>query len=264
MTQGWVCKVVDDFPSSDTTVVSRVIDLNTNEILVVKRPRSPECSQTVVEATILKGIRHQSIIELKSTMETPHGPALLFPYYPYGDFFEIIVRCGSLAESYVKVIMFHLLDGVDYLHERGIVHRDIKPDNIFLASCDVNDVVLADFGLACVLPESGFTECSVGSARYAAPEIWEHHISTEKVDIWSLGVTMFVLLFGRPLYVINPAIEPPINSISEAIWELQCSSPPSEVSVVCWDLLLQMLELDPAKRISAAAALKHDWFTPSE
>jgi serine/threonine protein kinase len=264
MNPGWVCKFVDDFPSSDTAGVSRVIDLNTNEILVVKWPRSPECFQTAVEAEILKGIQHKSIIELISTTETPSGLALLFPYYPCGDLFEIIVRFGRLPESYVKSATFQLLDVLDFLHERSIVHRDIKPENIFLASCDGKVLVLADFGFACVLPESGFTECSLGSPGYTAPEIWEYHISTEKVDIWSLGVTLFVMLFGRPLYVINPERELPINSIRKAISELQRSPPPSEVSVECWDLLLQMLELDPENRISATAALKHDWFNPSE
>jgi calcium-dependent protein kinase len=255
-----ICIVVDEFPNPGTSAIYRVCDLHTKEEFVAKIPRSLECTQTVVEQAILSGISHPSIIELKGTAETRTGPALLFPFYRCGDLLDLVLQEGPLPEKAVRVIASRLLGALAYLHARGIVHRDLKPDNVFLASGDFNDIVLADFGLACVLPVAEGPGKAVGSPNYVGPEIWEGGGLTEKVDIWALGVTVYGLLLGGFPYVLHPGAEP-IDLIREAMLELSQGPVPDGISKECWGVLLQMLTIDPAKRIGAAAALGHAWFT---
>jgi serine/threonine protein kinase len=236
------------------------INETTREMVVIKEPGNPHSRQTVAEADILKIISHPAIIQLKDVIMTENGPALILPFYPHGDLLNQINKHESLPECDVKVIIFRILTALSYLHENGIAHRDIKLENIFLASENYTDVILADFGFASVIPEEGFCN-RLGTPQYLAPEIWNFSINrySQKVDIWSLGVTMYILLTGLVPYLFEDCITP-LESISEAVLNLSENEALDHVSPLGREFLSSLLVIDPDQRISADDALKHEWF----
>jgi serine/threonine protein kinase len=232
----------------------------TGEIVVIKGPSNTQSLQTVVEANILRTISHPRIIPLKGVIRTENGPALILPYYSNGDLLDRINDFGPFPESDVKVIIFHILTALTYLHANRIAHRDIKLENLSLASENHTDVVLGDFVFASLIPAEGF--CTpVGTLPYLAPEMWRSSTNrySHKVDIWALGVTMYILMTGQVLYQTEDWVHP-LESIGEAIMNLHRNEALDHVSPVGRNFLSLLLKIDPDQRINADDALKHEWF----
>jgi phosphorylase kinase gamma subunit/serine/threonine-protein kinase Chk2/calcium/calmodulin-dependent protein kinase I len=137
------------------------------------------------------------------------SPVYVCVFAKGGELFDRIVDHGPLGEDEARVVMRRLLRGIQYLHNKGIVHRDLKPENILMGGNEVGKaselaVKISDFGLAKVVPEEGLkTYC--GSPQYFAPEIVRRSTTLlgqgrygRGVDLWSLGVVMYVVLAGQP------------------------------------------------------------------
>jgi serine/threonine protein kinase len=155
--------------------------------------------------------------------------------------------------------MTQLLLAIDFMHKRGIMHRDIKLDNILLSKMSEGhfDVKIADFGLAVKIPPKGLSDVC-GSAGYMAPEILLDLPYTEKVDIFSLGSVFFNFMTGCFLFGGD-------NEEIVLQHNIRCNVEPMEKNLkhysrLARDLFMQMVKKDPAKRPSAEAALKHPWF----
>ncbi|OMJ28890.1 putative myosin light chain kinase [Smittium culicis] len=118
-----------------------------------------------------------------------------------GELFDRIVEQGHFTEDETRIVILQLLLGLNYLHEQGIVHRDIKPENILLSGYEGLDVKLADFGLAKIVGEQSFMKTLCGTPMYVAPEVLKSRsgrVYSNKVDIWSLGVVLYICIFGFP------------------------------------------------------------------
>lgn len=154
----------------------------------------------------------------------------------------------SLAAKYIKQVLI----GLNYLHNEGVIHRDIKGANI-LTTKD-GGIKLADFGVAAALTEAE-SENPVGTPYWMAPEIIELSPATPKSDIWSVGATVIELLTGEPPYFkLDPM--PALYRI------VQDESPPiPECSKMCEDFLYKCFQKDPELRNSADILLKHPWIT---
>jgi serine/threonine protein kinase len=250
----FVCEI----SKQSTTEILQVIDLQTGEFFAVKIPLE-NCDQTLVEAEILAPLTHEAIIPLRDVVQTAHGPALILPFAYAGDLLALVTTHGALPESSVRTIIFRMLSALAYLHERRIVHRDVKLENILLMSEDVSDSVLCDFGFAVELPRGVHSEQHYGSVDYAAPEIWQKMPYNEKVDIWSLGISMFAMLAGELPYVIKPGCLV-VNCIEMGVNRLLENPGLVGVSLQCRQLLCAMLQIDSTARITAADALNHVWF----
>jgi serine/threonine protein kinase len=169
------------------------------------------------------------------------------------------VDAGGLPEWKVKQIMFQLFQAVAHMHARGVWHRDLKPENILVT--EDGSVVIADFGHAVRAAGAarGTLEAAVcGTTEYSAPELILCLPSSEKVDIWSLGVTMFVCLTGfYPFECDDDPEAIKLQIIYGAIHELER---PSGVSASAMALVRRLLVDDADARPSAAAALNDQWF----
>eukprot|EP00873_Tetraselmis_striata_P004109 jgi/Tetstr1/424373/TSEL_014934.t1 len=169
-------------------------------------------------------------------------------------------EAGSYTESDARTVMGALFDAIAYMHETGITHRDLKLENLVLARAgDLSSVTIVDFGLAKAARAREKMEETCGTPWYSSPELLHGDPYTQAVDIWSLGVAMYVLLSGD-----FPFDHEDEDELIELIIEgdIQMSGPKWEsISPQAKDLIRGLLELDPKKRLTAVEAIEHPWFT---
>ena len=152
----------------------------------------------------------------------------------------------------------------DIQHERGIVHRDIKPENILLTDKNLH-VKLADFGLAKIIGEESFTTTLCGTPSYVAPEILEdskHRRYTRAVDVWSLGVVLYICLCGFPPFSDELYSKENPYTLTQQIKAGRFDYPSpywDSVGDPALDLIDRMLTVDVEKRYSIDDCLAHPW-----
>ena len=152
------------------------------------------------EIGMLMGVSHPNVLCLKNTFNERDRVYLVLELAPEGELFNYIVMRQKLNENETRKLFKQLFQSIKYLHERNIVHRDIKPENILLVDKDLH-VKLADFGLAKIIGEESFTTTLCGTPSYVAPEILadsKQRKYTKAVDVWSLGVVLYICLCGFP------------------------------------------------------------------
>ncbi|EFN59416.1 hypothetical protein CHLNCDRAFT_137935 [Chlorella variabilis] len=178
-----------------------------------------------------------------------------------GELFDHIATSPQLREHDARAIFRQVAEGVAHLHALGIAHRDLKPQNLMYVSADEGaQVKIMDYDLARVnyAPDwEGATPC--GTIHYMAPEIVQHRRYSLAVDMWSLGVILFILLTGRMPFdgknqeAIAEAIEAGRYCMDPQLW--------SGVSEDAKDLVRSLLQQDPQQRLTAEQVLQHPWLS---
>lgn len=217
------------------------------------------------EAGILLRVRHPHIIAIKEIFETPKHFYMVLELVAGGDLRERLCATGRLPEPTARDVARQLLGAVAYLHAHGIAHRDIKPENVLLADPASFVAKLTDFGLSRFVGESRFMHTMCGTPLYVAPEVL-HSLGaggyTNAVDIWSLGVILYLMLSGSIPFpcstdtALFAAIKAGAYAFPSPQWD--------GVSAPAIDLVRRMMTVDPALRITAADALQHKWFTEDD
>ncbi|KAL5379074.1 hypothetical protein DPSP01_008709 [Paraphaeosphaeria sporulosa] len=221
------------------------------------------------EIAVLMGVSHPTLLCLKDTFDEADGVYLVLELAPEGELFNWIVMKQKLTESEARKVFVQLFQGVKYLHERNIVHRDIKPENILLTDKNLS-VKLADFGLAKIIGEESFTTTLCGTPSYVAPEILEstnHRRYTRAVDVWSLGVVLYICLCGFPPFSdeLYSAENPYTLSQQIKMGRFDYPSPYwDSVGDPALDLIDRMLTVDVDSRITIDQCLEHPWITQAE
>jgi len=218
------------------------------------------------EIGVLMGVSHPNVLCLKDTFDESDGVYLVLELAPEGELFNWIVAKHKLSETETRKIFVQLFQGIKYLHERNIVHRDIKPENILLIDRDLN-IKIADFGLAKIIGEESFTSTLCGTPSYVAPEILEQgnrRRYTRAVDVWSLGVVLYICLCGFPPF--SDELYSPENpyTLSQQIRAGRFDYPSpywDSVGDPALDLIDKMLTVDVEKRITIDECLEHPWTT---
>lgn len=181
---------------------------------------------------------------------------------PGGELFDLIAskfaKANKFKERETAEIMYKLLKAVAYIHGQMIAHRDIKPENIMIGKD--GEIKLIDFGLASKFISTSQFEIGkiLGTPQYLAPEAFDGMTSLE-VDIWSLGVLMFVLLSGSYPYAGSNYYELK-DSIRRGQDPDMTTRAWKRVSDEAKDLVKCLLQIEPKKRIKAKDALEHQWF----
>ena len=224
---------------------------STGEWVAIKVP-SCGSPQTQTEASVLASISHENIIHVIDVFDTSDGPAVVLPLAEC-DLFQCVQR-KPLSEEAGRELARQMLSALAFLHGNGIAHRDVKPENILLVD---GRYVLSDFGFAAMVGNGHCTEW-LGSPHYSAPEIYRRRPYGEKVDIWSLGITLFVAMTGRMPY-FSSVYRCIAREVICGLPQLKKSNAMKHLSAEAQDLLRRMLMVNPALRISAEEALRHDW-----
>lgn len=189
---------VTDLNKGSYGVVSLVRDRKQDGcLLALKCINTPDEANQEVESHKILG-DHANIAKLYDHFEDGEKYYLVMEYCGGGDLYEAIRGGrGPFQQGNIKKFMSQLIDALIYSHKKGIYHRDIKPENILIGSD--GSVKLADWGLATC--NKFCTDFGVGSERYMAPELFDEEnveeYDAEKVDIWSVGICLLNILFGR-------------------------------------------------------------------
>lgn len=209
------------------------------------------------EIYIMKKVNHPNILKLYEVYEDDEYFFLVLELVEGSELFDKIVDLGNYSEKDAANIVRQIVRAVEYLHQNGIVHRDLKPENLLSAGEGANEVVkVADFGFAKNFGEEKLVT-SCGSPGYVAPEVLTEDTYTNAVDMWSVGVIVYILLSGYPPFYDD---SPPkiFKKITEVKYDFDDPAWDG-ISDVAKDLIRKLLVKDPAERLTASAALKHPW-----
>ena len=169
---------------------------------IIKSPGSHEQqSQFLSEVSILSTLDHPNIVRVYELFETAEKYYIAMELVVGGELFDFLSQNRQLSEPVAARIMAQVLGAVWYCHQHKIVHRDLKPENLLLEKMPNSHVDIAikiiDFGTSCLMSPDNKLQQRIGTAYYIAPEVLGMEY-TEKCDIWSCGVMLFVLLCGYP------------------------------------------------------------------
>jgi negative regulator of PHO system len=243
-------------------------------------------STAIREISLMKELKHENIVALHDVIHTENKLMLVFEYMD-GDlkkYMDANGERGALKPHVIKSFMYQLLKGIDFCHQNRVLHRDLKPQNLLINS--KGQLKLGDFGLARAfgIPVNTFSN-EVVTLWYRAPDVLlGSRTYNTSIDIWSAGCIMAEMFTGRPLFPGTTNEDQLIRIFrimgtpTEASWPGVSQFPeykPNFQTYMVQDLrdilrqidsdgihlLRQMLMLQPERRISAAEALKHSWFT---
>lgn len=208
------------------------------------------------EAAILFLAEHPGIVRLHDFLVTEDCFCLFFEHIDGKELLDHIVDKGRLSERRAKNYFAQLLSVVAYCHANGIVHRDLKIENVLITRLDLSDptVKLVDFGLANFYHPRERLTTYCGSLYFAAPELLSGRpYCGPEVDIWSLGVILYVMLCGKVPFD-DKSLSVLHGKIKRGVFEI-----PSYVSAPARDLLHSMLTVDPAARIRIPQLMNAMW-----
>ena len=204
------------------------------------------------EINIHSKLDHENIIKLYNIYEDNDNINIIMEYAPNGNLFELLSKEKNGFSEYKAFEYFiQVVNAVYYLHNNNIIHRDIKPENILIG--EDNKIKLCDFGWAKELTlENRSTFC--GTVEYMAPEIVENENYDYSVDIWSLGILLYELLYGHSPFKANNTKNIILNIKSH---ELTYDDKNKNVSNSCKDLIKKLLNNNPQKRYKIKDILEH-------
>ncbi|XP_056634547.1 peripheral plasma membrane protein CASK isoform X1 [Diorhabda sublineata] len=216
------------------------------------------------EATICHMLKHPHIVELLETYSSEGMLYMVFEFMEGSDLCYEVVRRASEGFVYSETVASHymrqILEALRYCHENDIVHRDIKPECILLASKENSaPVKLGGFGAAIQLPERHLVASGgrVGSPQFMAPEVVERRQYGKPVDIWAAGVLLHVLLSGTlPFHGSGRRLH---DAICRGKLHLDVSPNWQLISDSAKNLVQQMLAVDPKQRVTIQEVLNHKW-----
>eukprot|EP00232_Nephroselmis_pyriformis_P029139 CAMPEP_0182868158 /NCGR_PEP_ID=MMETSP0034_2-20130328/9142_1 /TAXON_ID=156128 /ORGANISM="Nephroselmis pyriformis, Strain CCMP717" /LENGTH=339 /DNA_ID=CAMNT_0025000549 /DNA_START=370 /DNA_END=1389 /DNA_ORIENTATION=- len=217
------------------------------------------------EIDIIKSISHPSIVHFEEYFHHDNKIYLITELLTGGEMLDALLELGVYSEGDARKCFIQLIQGLKYLHKNQVTHRDLKLENLILATKgDITTIKIGDFGLAKSLSE-GQLQTVCGSPLYVAPEVVTNTnpgAYTPCVDIWSAGVVLFILLAGYPPFedenegVLFDKICAGQYDFDDEAWE--------EVSAEAKDIVSKLLTIDPKKRITADEALAHPWIKSAE
>lgn len=248
-----------------------------------KRFLVTEAAQQAVrtEVEIHLRLQHRNIVRLLEVYETEAFLYLVMEKARHGTLKTLLNRQRRFPEALAAKLAQQIVRGIFFLHESGVVHCDIKPENVLLTDSrsssnqDANDdtvkdvktcelqVELCDFGLSVKVPDVRFFKHTgdvhkvpftgmTGSAGYMAPELFDSQPYGKPIDLWSVGIIVYEMLTGfQPFYPPSSCLSEPVQ-FQVRIWK--------KFSPEAQDFVTHLLERDPSKRFTAEQALTHPWF----
>lgn len=222
-----------------------------------------------VEIDILRKLDHPHIVKFYDFFEERPVYYIVMEYVTGGELFDRIVAKEYYSERDAAKVIKTVCSALKYCHDRGIVHRDLKPENLLLTRNDKGviedgNIKVADFGFAKTLPnadlESGL-KTSCGTPGYVAPEILKGQVYGKEVDLWSLGVILYILLSGYPPFLEDDktGTKGLFAKIKSGVYSFTPKEYWKDVSEDGKNLIRQLLKVDPKERLTIEQVLENKW-----
>ncbi|XP_066552541.1 serine/threonine-protein kinase MARK1 isoform X7 [Amia ocellicauda] len=204
------------------------------------------------EVRIMKILNHPNIVKLFEVIETEKTLYLVMEYASGGEVFDYLVAHGRMKEKEARAKFRQIVSAVQYCHQKRIVHRDLKAENLLL-DADMN-IKIADFGFSNEFTIGNKLDTFCGSPPYAAPELFQgKKYDGPEVDVWSLGVILYTLVSGS-----LPFDGQNLKELRERVLRGKYRIP-FYMSTDCENLLKKLLVLNPVKRGSLEQIMKDRW-----
>ena len=215
------------------------------------------------EINILKKLDHPNIVKILEFYSTPKAYYIITNFCQCGELYNQIKY--QYNENQLAVLFYQVFSGLYYLHSNNIVHRDLKLENILITEIEKEKktgknlfwIKIIDFGTAKIFEKNKSEKAVVGSSYYIAPEVLQKKYN-EKCDTWSAGVILYMLICGRAPFD-GADDDEIIANIRKGVFNHKHKKLLAS-SLDVQDLVKKLLEVNVAKRLSAAEALKHPWF----
>jgi len=256
-------ELVKDIGSGNFGVARLMRDKQTKELVAVKYIERGEKIDENVQREIInhRSLKHPNIVRFKEVILTPTHLAIVMEYAAGGELFERICNAGRFSEDEARFFFQQLISGVSYCHSMQICHRDLKLENTLLDGSPAPRLKICDFGYSKSALLHSQPKSTVGTPAYIAPEILSRKEYDGKIaDVWSCGVTLYVMLVGA--YPFEDPDDPRnFKKTIGRILGVQYTIPDYvHVSAECRHLLSRIFVADPDKRITIPEIRNHEWF----
>eukprot|EP00164_Ancoracysta_twista_P005762 GFYU01007919.1.p1 GENE.GFYU01007919.1~~GFYU01007919.1.p1 ORF type:complete len:466 (+),score=147.70 GFYU01007919.1:273-1670(+) len=233
-------------------------------VKIIEKERFDHSFQRMVEeVSIMLYVDNPNVMALKKIYETDNKIFLVMELLKGGELFDRVVNQGSFSEKDARAIVLKIVKAIQYLHTLGVVHRDLKPENlIYKTDAPDAEVIITDFSLSRVVGPETLMKTACGTPGYAAPEVLRQLPYDNAVDLWSIGVIMYILLCGFPPFYgdTDPEIFNHVLSgrfdFPQPYW--------NGVSDNAKHLICGLLQQDPAERFTVNEVLVHPWIVDAD
>nr|XP_015804148.2 myosin light chain kinase, smooth muscle isoform X2 [Nothobranchius furzeri] len=221
-----------------------------------RRAKEREAARQEIE--MMNDLHHPKLVQCLAAYDHKPEMVMVMEYIAGGELFERIVddnfeHTEPASERYMKQI----LEGIAYMHEKNIVHLDLKPENIVCVDPNGTSIKIIDFGLARKLDDLTPLRVMHGTPEFVAPEVINYEPVCLATDMWSIGVICYILLSGESPFQGNSDTET-LALVTAAQWEFDEESF-EDITEEAKDFISCLLNKDPRRRKSCEEALAHSW-----
>ena len=256
-------KILQVVGSGSFSTVYKAISEKDNQIVCIKQiSKAHYASDDDIrflkrEVKIASEMDHPFIVKMHRVFEDEDHLYMVMDYFPNGTLLDYVNTHGKLGEIEAKHYFKQMLHALDYLHNnKRVTHRDLKFENFMFT--DNYEIKLIDFGFSTHFGEGNpLMKTTCGSFCYVAPELFQSSSYTQAVDVWSLGVILYGMVFGSLPFLGDE------QSLIQKIINEPVPYPSIFITELLKDLLSKLFEKDPEKRITVKEALNHPWLAPS-
>ncbi|XP_070579124.1 testis-specific serine/threonine-protein kinase 1-like [Ptychodera flava] len=228
---------------------------------IINRKKAPRDFQKKFlprELEIIREIHHKNIVEVFEVLDLGGKVYISMEIAGHGDLLDYIKLRGAIKEDRAREMFTEIIDAIDYCHEKKIIHRDLKCENILLDS--QNHIKLTDFGFARHIGKDELSKTYCGSAAYAAPEVLQGiPYAGESYDIWSIGVILYIMVCGAMPYD-DSNVKKMVKDQTEKKLGF---SRAKKLSEECKALIRHMLKADTRERASSVQIRESEWMKPT-